>query len=831
MDGSHGVMAVLGSQVWRMLEIACDWMTEAIVWTNSHGQIESGNVAFQRLFNGSQPVRGKALSDLLRLSALERFVLHPVEYVLAGQVLPPTPYLFSTSHGVTTHWLELAGSPLYGANGGSQVVGALFVLRTGQPPGPKTGPKTALQQVQRWQSAAALSVSGTHCNGDDQDVDDQTALICRFLPNGTLSFANPAYLRYFGLPDIADATQAGSAAHLVWQTLPADDRQRVISEVAQLSLQHPSRNCEYRVLLPTGEIRWQQWTVHAIFNSEQQIVEYQAVGRDISDRKWAEAALISSEERFRTLVQNASDVIVVMRIDGTSSYVSPSAAGVLGFAAESLLGRDVFASVHPEDLPQAETAFLEAVECPDQTVRVELRVRHPHRGWIDLECTCRSQLHEPSIQGVVINIRDISERKRAEAALRSILQGTASATGEAFFPVLVENLASALEVRHAVVSELKGNQLVTLAFCSAHELQPNLTFELPEVPCCQTVIQQGLFCCQAQVQQHFPDLPILAQLRAESYLGVAMQDDSGRPIGTLCIVDDQPIRDPVRAEAILRIFAARAAAELERQRATTALQQLNHDLEARVTQRTQELIQSQATLQKQTHLLQALLAHMVEDITHRRAVEAQLRASLQEKEVLLKEVHHRVKNNLQMVQSLLNLQARSIEDASVLQALTESQNRVKAMTLVHEKLYQSDSLAKINFSEYVRSLTRDLLHSCVSHLAAIRLSIQVSNIELGVDTAIPCGLIISELFSNAVKYAFSNQPEGTITIKFNPDFQGRYVLIVSDDGIGIPTEVNPHTTKTLGLRLVYALTRQLRGTLELDRTQGSAFKITFAKPS
>jgi two-component sensor histidine kinase len=242
-----------------------------------------------------------------------------------------------------------------------------------------------------------------------------------------------------------------------------------------------------------------------------------------------------------------------------------------------------------------------------------------------------------------------------------------------------------------------------------------------------------------------------------------------------------------------------------------ALQQLNQDLEGRVEQRTQELI-----------------------------------ASLDEKEVLLKELHHRVKNNLQMIQSLLNLQARSLEDPRILEVLTESQKRIRAMALVHEKLYQSDSLARIRFAEYVRSLTRDLLQSYVGNLSTIQVSIQVADVELPVDTAIPCGLIINELFSNAIKYAFPGNrfslpeaaPTSAITVQFrsepttNPAESApeHYVLIVSDNGIGIPASVYIQTTRSLGLRLVHALTRQLRGTLNLDRHHGTQFTITFAKP-
>jgi len=165
--------------------------------------------------------------------------------------------------------------------------------------------------------------------------------------------------------------------------------------------------------------------------------------------------------------------------------------------------------------------------------------------------------------------------------------------------------------------------------------------------------------------------------------------------------------------------------------------------------------------------------------------------------------------------------------------LSESQQRVKAMAMAHEKLYHSDSLARINFADYVQSLTRDLLQSYVLNAAMISLSIQVAELELPVDTAIPCGLIINELFSNAIKYAFP-EPDldaarpHVIEVRFLIA-ENDYILTVADNGIGIPETVDLQTAKSLGLRLVNALTRQIRGTLDLDRSIGTRFTIRFAR--
>jgi PAS domain S-box-containing protein len=222
-----------------------------------------------------------------------------------------------------------------------------------------------------------------------------------------------------------------------------------------------------------------------------------------------------------------------------------------------------------------------------------------------------------------------------------------------------------------------------------------------------------------------------------------------------------------------------------------------------------------------------LVGHVgtVEDITDRRTVEMQLRTSLQEKEVLLKEIHHRVKNNLQMVSSLLNLQASFIQDPDVLTPFRESQQRVRAMALIHEKLYQTESLASVRFDEYVRNLVADLLRSFSPHPGTIKTRFEIDEVELEIDKVIPCALIINELVSNSIKYAFPNRIGGEIAIYFSATASKEYNLVIQDNGIGFPKELDFRNTHSLGLQLVCSLTEQLQGTIELNRSNGTAFLI------
>jgi PAS domain S-box-containing protein len=218
---------------------------------------------------------------------------------------------------------------------------------------------------------------------------------------------------------------------------------------------------------------------------------------------------------------------------------------------------------------------------------------------------------------------------------------------------------------------------------------------------------------------------------------------------------------------------------------------------------------------------------MVLETAERIKAEKEIENSLKEKELLLREIHHRVKNNLQVISSLLYLQSKKIKDKQTLDVFIESQNRVKTMVLVHEKLYQSKDFVKINHSEYIRSLINSIFQSYMTNSDAVILDLKVQNLYLNLDTTIHCGLIINELVSNSLKYAFPDERKGTIGVEFFLDNRDVYHLIVSDNGIGFPEVINFRETESLGLQLVLTLVEQLEGNIELDASSGTTFKITF----
>ncbi len=242
----------------------------------------------------------------------------------------------------------------------------------------------------------------------------------------------------------------------------------------------------------------------------------------------------------------------------------------------------------------------------------------------------------------------------------------------------------------------------------------------------------------------------------------------------------------------------------------------------------QQLAIHMAIAIQQSELYQQVQAELVE----RKRVETQIKASLAEKEILLKEVHHRVKNNLQIISSLLRLQSDYIKDEQAMASFRDSQNRIQSMALIHEKLYQSQDILRINFAEYILDLTDHLLRSYTANSQAVDLTITAENVWLNIDTAIPCGLIINELVSNSLKHAFSEMNhEKKILINVEPvqDQDQKFILTLSDNGIGFPEDVDFRDTESLGLQLVCTFTEQLKGTIDLMGKEGTAFIIKFSE--
>jgi PAS domain S-box-containing protein len=219
--------------------------------------------------------------------------------------------------------------------------------------------------------------------------------------------------------------------------------------------------------------------------------------------------------------------------------------------------------------------------------------------------------------------------------------------------------------------------------------------------------------------------------------------------------------------------------------------------------------------------------HVMKDITERKNAQIRIESALAEKELLLKEIHHRVKNNMQVISSLLRLQSQFVADEATRQMLKESQDRIKAMSLVYNKLYDSPDMAHIGFKEYVAELVGDLVRAYAISPGKISVNVNIADLTFDLDTAIPVGLIINELVTNALKYAFPDGRSGVIHVWLQPS-DGKYILSVRDNGVGLPDGFDPLGGRSLGMKLVIGLAEhQLSGKLTTKRDGGSEFRVIF----
>jgi len=261
------------------------------------------------------------------------------------------------------------------------------------------------------------------------------------------------------------------------------------------------------------------------------------------------------------------------------------------------------------------------------------------------------------------------------------------------------------------------------------------------------------------------------------------------------------------------ILANQAAAALENAFLYETLHRAYDELEDRVDERTAELARTNVTLQK--------------EIVQRQQAEEQLKASLEEKEMLVKEIHHRVKNNLTVISSMLSLQSMELRDERARRAFQDSQSRVHSVALIHEKLYLSSEIGRIQLADYIPDLAREIFDSNRADESRVGLKIEVEELDLGGDAAINCGLIVNELVINALKHAFSADQEGDIGVDMHRTEAGMLRLAVWNSGLSLPENLDLKQKKSLGLKLVDSLVSMLKGELEVRSGERTEFTVTF----
>jgi PAS domain S-box-containing protein len=539
-----------------------------------------------------------------------------------------------------------------------------------------------------------------------------------------------------------------------------------------------------------------------------------------------------NNELLRIITSNTLDVIVKIDSQGIIEYATPSIKKILGYNPSEIIGTPLKQILHPEDAEKLEYIVKKALSI-GSAMKIQHRTRKDSGQYIWMESVVNILFNDKKqINGSVISSRDISELKNAEKDLKYRLE---------FEKIIMDVSASFIDIGINKVDEnitetmhLVGDFAGSYVFLfydnkekmdNTHEwcakgIEPQIKnlkgLDVSEFPWWMENMNKSKTVHVPVVSELPPEAnnekEILESQNIKSVVVVPLIADKNL-IGFLGFDSvHKPLIWPDDILYLLRIVGDIISSAISQKNAKEELQKSKEELEIRVKERTLELMESNQALKK--------------EIEERKHIQKQLSSSLKEKEMLLKEIYHRVKNNLMVISSLLNLQSRYIKDKEALSIFKESQSRANSMALIHEKLYRSSDLKRINFGEYVRTLSTDLFHTYVGDPSLISLNMDVENLMLDINTTVPLGLILNELVTNCMKHAFPNGRKGEICINFHKK-EDIFILNVKDNGIGFPQDLDLENTGTLGMQLITSLTEQIDGEIELIKTNGTDFKIKF----
>lgn len=492
----------------------------------------------------------------------------------------------------------------------------------------------------------------------------------------------------------------------------------------------------------------------------------------IIELKKTEDAVVKAKPKFHTLFDSIPDAIFIIDMEGRFIDVNHSACERLGYSHEELLQMgptDIAAPEYAAKVPERVKALLEQG-------RLVFESAHVRRDGVVIPIELSDRVIEydgrPAIVGVA---RDISDRKKAEECLEKQRQE---------LEIIIDSSPVIIFYKDKGGRFLRVNK----TFAEALQIPKERFLGKTVFDLYSANIAQGMTNDDQEVlESGCPKINIVEQY--ESASGIRWVQTDKVPIFS--------------ADGITVGLIGFAQDITERKKAEDKLKKAYHELEA----------------------AQKASLNIMEDLERERR---KLDASLKEREALLRELHHRVKNNMQIMSSLMRLQARTITDSHYSGMFKDALNRITAMSLIHEKLYRSEDLAGIGFRDYIRRLAEDLFQTYGIAEGRISLKTDVEAPDIDIDKAIPLGLIINELITNSIKYAFPGDRTGEIRITIRPVSENELELLVTDNGIGIPGALDVRNTKTLGMQLVTTLTEdQLKGSIEINRDKGTEFRIKF----
>ena len=545
--------------------------------------------------------------------------------------------------------------------------------------------------------------------------------------------------------------------------LHPDDRNAALDRFYQAVDEKVDLWNEFRVLLPDGGYRWIGTAGKTFYDESGKPLRMSGICLDITKRKEAEFALQISEKRLKYTLDAIDDGFWDWDIPSGQTHFNPRWYTMLGY--------------EPDEIPQSLETFLSLLH-PDDSERVTTELS--------------AQFHQ---EGPPYSI-EFRLRKKSGDYLWVLSRGKVVVWDSDQKPLRMVGTHTDISHRKAVEEELRESEI---RYRSLIENVPDiiLVHQAGVIQYVNPAAIQMMGYTQDELI-HTPLTRYIAPEYQETIINSIkkrMEGEEIKPYEIEILMKSGDRRSVVVRGTVITYLGTPSSLNVltditERKKIENSLRNFNEKLEEEVLRRTEEL-----------------------------------NKLLREKEVLLKEIHHRVKNNMQVVSSLLFMQARNMKDPEIRNILLESQNRIRSIALVHEELYQSRDFEKIDYSHYLKRIARNIFDTYQVHQSTITLDISSDPVFMPIDKAVPCSLIVNELFSNSLKYSFPNGRGGWIRVSLSCD--ENYTLIFEDNGIGIPEEISFDTAKTLGFHLIKGLIDQLNGTIRLDRSGGTRYIITF----
>jgi PAS domain S-box-containing protein len=518
--------------------------------------------------------------------------------------------------------------------------------------------------------------------------------------------------------------------------------------------------------------------------------------KSLAEKEKIEGALISSEKKFQMLVENSSDIFTMIDGDGKILYVSPTVVQIAGFGQTENLGRNIFEFIHPDDIAIIRDVFDSNLHVPGISPTVKYRYRHKDGSYKQLESKANNLLNDPDINAIIINSRDISERIKAE--------------------FLIEQHRSAQEKLYKSTFgylTLRENQnIYDYVGKTISELIPNCIVSVNEYDAVQGLIKVKSVHGFDKFVSYLPDIVKKMAINKE----FKATDDAVSVLKKSNLVHV----DGGLHELLFKKYPKQVCDFVEKKIGVREILTMGFISDKSLLGNVVIIILDD-TLAFSEQIIETFINVAAVAIKNQ-INDKQIRDSLREKEVLLKEIHHRVKNNLQIISSLLELQSIQIQNEETKTLFKESQSRVKSMALVHERIYRSDDLSSINYKDYIAELANFLFYTY--NKPGVNYMLDADDVRMSIDNAIPCGIIINELISNALKHAFPDDKSGQVKISLKK-IKKNIILTIADDGVGIKPGLDFKKSKSLGLELINALVLQLNAQISVVSEKGTAFTI------